>query len=76
MKINGISFRSERPIYCIKVEQEDGSTEEVMVTESEAKAYHAEQEKKKEEKKKEEELKKQQEWWALINGPYISSKGE
>jgi protein subunit release factor B len=74
MSISKISFGNERPIYCVKVQQEDGSTKEVMMTESEIKVYRAEQERIKEEKKKEEALKKQQEWQALISGPQIHQK--
>ena len=44
------------------------------MTESEVKAYHAEQERIKEEKRKEEALKKQQEWWALIGKPQTFQK--
>ena len=74
MRVNKISFGSERPIYCVKVLQEDGSEKEVRMTEAEGKAYHAEQEKRKEEKRKEEALKKQQEWWALIGKPQTFQK--
>ena len=74
MRVNNISFGNERPIYCVKVLQEDGSEKEVHMTESEVKAYHAEQERLKEEKRKEEVLKKQQEWWALLNRPQTFQK--
>lgn len=76
MEVNKVSFGNERPIYCVRIEQKDGSVKEVMMTESEVKEYNKEQEKIKEEKKREEELRKQQEWYALINRPQTFSKGE
>ena len=54
MRVNSISFGRERPTYCVKVLQEDGSEKEVHMTESEVKVYRAEQERIKEEKRKEE----------------------
>ena len=74
MRVNNISFGNERPIYCVRLLQEDGSTKEVRMTESELKEYNKEQEKIKEEKRKEEALKKQQEWQAFINRPQTYSK--
>ena len=74
MRVNNISFGSERPTYRVKVLQEDGSEKEVHMTESEVKVYRAEQERIKEEKRKEEALKKQQEWLALISKPQTFQK--
>ena len=54
MRVGNLSFGSERPIYCVRVLQEDGSEKEVHMTESEVKVYRAEQERIKEEKRKEE----------------------
>jgi hypothetical protein len=69
MNIKPISFKSTSALYTVLVEKEDGSTEEVHMTEEELNVYHEKQEKIKAEKRKEEELKKQQEWLAVINRP-------
>ena len=61
MRVNNISFGSERPTYRVKVLPEDGSEKEVHMTESEVKVYRAEQERIKEEKRKEEALIKNKE---------------
>ena len=74
MRVGNISFGSERPIYCVRVLQEDGSEKEVHMTESEVKVYHAEQGIIKEGKRKEEALKNQQEGWALIGKTQTTQK--
>lgn len=72
-----IVFRNSQPLrptagqppLVVRIEQEDGTTKEVHMTDEEYKEYKKQEDIKKEEKLKQEKLKQQQDWLELISRP-------